>query len=132
MPEMSSLFPKRTKVVLLVDDDTQFLYLGQELLEYLGFQALIASQGDQALEIFRQRQQEIDLVIMDFNLPRINGYQLLQQLQTIAPQVKVIIASGFFGQAEMDKFIEAGVAGLIHKPFRAQQLQVEILRILGD
>ena len=105
MPEMSSLFPKKPKVVLLVDDDTQFLSLGQELLEYLGFQALIASQGDQALEIFRQRQQEIDLVIMDFNLPRINGYQLLQQLQTIAPQVKVIIASGFFGQAEMDKFI---------------------------
>ena len=132
MPEMSSLFPKKPKVVLLVDDDTKFLSLGQELLEYLGFQALIASQGDQALEIFRQRQQEIDLVIMDFNLPRINGYQLLQQLQTIAPQVKVIIASGFFGQAEMDKFIEAGVAGMIHKPFRAQQLQVEILRILGD
>ena len=69
---------------------------------------------------------------MDFNLPRIDGYQLLQQLQTIAPKVKVIIASGFFGQAEMDKFMAAGVAGMIHKPFRAQQLQVEILRILGD
>ena len=132
MPEMSSLFPKKPKVILLVDDDTQFLSLGQELLEYLGFQALTASQGDQALEIFRQRQQEIDLVIMDFNLPRINGYQLLQQLQTIAPQIKVIIASGFFGQSEMDKFMAAGVAGMIHKPFRAQQLQVEILRILGD
>jgi CheY-like chemotaxis protein len=131
MPEIKRLSQKKPKVVLLVDDDTQFLSLGQELLEYLGFHALVASQGDQALEIFRQRQQGIDLVIMDFNLPHTNGYQLLHQLQTIVPQVKVIVASGFFGQAEMDKFKEAGVAGMIHKPFRAQQLHTEIIKVLG-
>ncbi len=132
MRDINTLFQTKPKVVLLVDDDTQFLSLGQELLEYLGYEALVASHGDQALEIFRGRQQEIDLVILDFNLPRINGYQLLHQLQIIAPQVKVIVASGFFGQAEIDKFLQAGVAGMIHKPFRAQQLQVEILRVLGD
>ncbi len=132
MVEIEKLDQKKPKVVLLVDDDSQFLSLGQELLGYLGFQAMVASHGDQALEIFRQRQQEIDLVIMDFNLPRIDGYQLLHQLQTIAPQVKVIVASGFFGQTEMDKFMEAGVAGMIHKPFRAKQLQAEIIKVLGD
>ena len=58
------------KVILLVDDDTQFLSLGQELLEYLGYQALTASHADAALEIFRQQQRRIDLVIMDFNLPQ--------------------------------------------------------------
>jgi CheY-like chemotaxis protein len=126
------LLPRKNKIVLLVDDDTQFLSLGQELLEYLGFQALIASTGYQALELFQQRRQEIDLVIMDFNLPRMDGYQLLHQLQTIAPDVKVIVASGFFGQAEMDKFLQAGVAAMIHKPFRAQQLQAEIVKVLGE
>jgi two-component system, cell cycle sensor histidine kinase and response regulator CckA len=131
MAGIKKLLSNKARVVLLVDDDTQFLSLGQELLEYLGFQALIASHGDQALKIFQQRQHEIDLVIMDFNLPRMNGYQLLQQLQTIAPQVKVIMASGFFGQAEMDKFRQAGVSGMIHKPFRAQQLHEEIVKVLG-
>jgi two-component system, cell cycle sensor histidine kinase and response regulator CckA len=132
MPELNRLLPKKPKVVLLVDDDSQFLSLGQELLEYLGFQALVASHSDRALEIFQQRQQDIDLVILDFYLPGIDGYQLLHQLQTIAPGIKVIVASGFFGQEEIDKFLQAGVAGVIHKPFRAQQLQAEILRILGD
>ena len=118
------------KVILLVDDDTQFLSLGQELLEYLGYQALTASHADAALEIFRQQQRRIDLVIMDFNLPQVDGYQLLHQLQSIVPQVKVIIASGFFGQEEIDKFWHAGVAGIISKPFRAKQLQAEIFKVL--
>lgn len=126
------LLPRKNKIVLLVDDDTQFLSLGEELLEYLGFQALIASTGDQALELFRPRQHEIDLVIMDFNLPGMDGFQLLHQLQTIATNVKVIVASGFFGQAEMDNFLQAGVAGMIHKPFRAQQLHEEIVKVLGE
>jgi two-component system, cell cycle sensor histidine kinase and response regulator CckA len=132
MAGINKLFQKKARVVLLVDDDLQLLSLGQELLEYLGFQALVASHGDQALGIFRQLQREIDLVILDFNLPRIDGYQLLHQLQTIHPQVKVIVASGFFGQMEMDKFRQAGVAAMIHKPFRAQQLHEEILKVLGD
>jgi two-component system, cell cycle sensor histidine kinase and response regulator CckA len=131
MSDINGQFHNKPKVVLLVDDDPQFLSLGQELLAYLGYQPLAASNGDQALEVFQQWQQEIDLVILDFYLPRIDGYQLLHQLQTIAPQVRVIVASGFFGQAEIEKFQQAGVAGMIHKPFRAQQLQAEIFRVLG-
>jgi CheY-like chemotaxis protein len=121
-----------TKLILLVDDDAQFLSLGQELLEYFGYQTLTASHAEEALEIFRQRQQKIDLVILDLNLPYIDGYQLLHQMQSIVPQVKVIMASGFFGQEEMDRFKQAGVAGMIHKPFRARQLQIEIFKVLEE
>ena len=120
------------RVILLVDDDAQFLSLGQELLEYLGYQALTASHAEEALEIFRQRQLKIDLVILDLNLPSVDGYQLLHQLQSIAPQVKVMMASGFFGQEEMDKLKHAGVVAMIHKPFRASQLQTEIFKVLQE
>ncbi|HAY21923.1 response regulator [Desulfobacca acetoxidans] len=132
MHENDTTFPKKLKVILLVEDDEHFLSLEQELLEHLGFRVLGAARGDQALDIFRQRTQEIDLVIMDFYLPQIDGYQLLHELRTIAPQVKVIVASGFFGQEELNKFQQARVAGVIHKPFRAKQLQEEILRVLGE
>ena len=120
------------RVILLVDDDAQFLSLGRELLEYFGYQTLTASHAEEALHIFRQGLRKIDLVILDFNLPRVDGYQLLHQLQSIAPQVKVIVASGFFGQQEMDRFKQAGVAGMILKPFRASQLQTEILKVLEE
>jgi two-component system, cell cycle sensor histidine kinase and response regulator CckA len=130
MFETEDLKKGRSRVILLIDDDVQFLSVGQELLEYLGFQALIAYNGDQALEIFRERHS-IDLVIMDFNLPQLDGFQLLQQLQTIAPEVRVIITSGFFAQPEIDRFLQAGAAGLLHKPFRANELQAEIIKVLG-
>jgi two-component system cell cycle sensor histidine kinase/response regulator CckA len=118
-------------LVLLVDDDPLLLPLARELLEYLGFQVLTATAGDQALAIFRQHQTDIALVIMDLYMPRLNGYQVLHELQTMAPTVKVIISSGFLGQEEMAKLEAAGVAGLLHKPFRAQQLQEEITRVLA-
>jgi CheY-like chemotaxis protein len=124
--------PHTSKVILLVDDDALFLSLGRELLEYFGYQTLTASHAEEALQIFRQGQRKIDLVILDFNLPRVDGYQLLHQLQSIAPEVKVIMASGFFGQQEMDRFKQAGVAGMIHKPFRAGQLQTEIFKVLEE
>jgi two-component system, cell cycle sensor histidine kinase and response regulator CckA len=120
------------KNILLVDDDTQYLCLGQELLEYLGYQTLTASRADEALDIFRQQHRRIDLVIMDLNLPQVDGFQLLHQLKNIVPEVKVIIASGFIGREEMEKFWRAGVAGLIHKPFRAAQLQAVINNVLEE
>jgi CheY-like chemotaxis protein len=53
------------KNILLVDDDTQYLSLGQELLEYFGYQAQTASRAAEALEILRRQQGRIDLVIME-------------------------------------------------------------------
>jgi CheY-like chemotaxis protein len=129
MSEAKPLAQGIPKVVLLVDDDPQFLSLGQELLECLGYRALVAANGAQALEMCRR--QRIDLFILDVNLPHLDGYQLLQQLQAMVPEVKVIVTSGFFAQAEIDKFLRAGVAGMIHKPFRAKELHAEILRALG-
>jgi len=120
-----------SQVVLLVDDDPQLLPLVQELVEYLGFQVLTAAAGDQAVAIFRQRQADIALVIMDLHMPRLNGYQVLHELRTLAPTVKVIITSGFLGQEEMAKLEAAGVAGMLHKPFRARHLQEEITRVLA-
>jgi two-component system, cell cycle sensor histidine kinase and response regulator CckA len=125
------LLPRKPKVILLVDDDSQFLSLGQELLEYLGYKALVAADGHQALEIFRQ-EQGLDLIILDVHLPHLDGYQLLPRLQSLRPDIKVIVASGFFTQAEIDIFLQAGVAGMIHKPFRAQQLHAEIIKVLGE
>jgi two-component system cell cycle sensor histidine kinase/response regulator CckA len=122
----------KPKIILLVDDDALFLSLGRELLEHLGYQALTACHAREALELFQTQQSRVQLVIVDFNLPEIDGYQLFQQLKRIAPQIKVLIASGFIGQKEMEKLLQAGVAGMILKPFRASQLQTEILKVLEE
>ncbi|MGQ9921307.1 MAG: response regulator [Desulfobacca sp.] len=120
----------RTKVILLIEDDRQILALTQELLEHLGFQVVTAASGDQALALLQQWQQEIDLVIMDLNLPSVDGYQLLHRLQRLTPAIKIIVTSGFFGQEEEGRLKAAGAAATLAKPFRTQQLQAAITRAL--
>ncbi len=116
--------------ILLVDDDPPFLALSQELLEYIGYRVLTAGSGDQAVELFSRHHPHIDLVIMDLNLPRLDGYEVLNRLKTLAPTVKVIVTSGFFGEEELAQLEAAGVAGTIPKPFRAHQLQEQIAKAL--
>lgn len=123
---------QRRPLILLVDDDPAILALGQELLELLGFQVLVAEDGDQALYFFHYPRHAIDLVIMDLNLPGRSGYQVLEELRRLAPQIKVIVTSGFFGQQEIDKLGTCGVAKLIHKPFRSRQLQEAIHEVLAE
>ncbi len=127
----TSVLPKKPRLVLLVDDDSHYLSAIQELLANYGFQTLTAADGNETLALFRRRFSEIDLVLMDFNLPRVNGCELLAQLKIMAPEVKVVVASGFFGPEEEDKIARAGVAGTIPKPFRAEQLLAEINRVLA-
>lgn len=118
-------------LILLVDDDRNILSLGQEILECLGFQVLVAEDGPQAVEIYRLHHPEIDLIVLDYLLPRMDGHQVLLQLRRINPEARVIMASGFFERADMEMLRQAGAAGLIHKPFRANQLEVQIRQALG-
>lgn len=117
-------------MILLVDDDTKLLSLGQEILEHLGHKVLTASDGDQALALYEAQRDAIRLVLLDFLLPCQDGYQILCRLQQVNPKVKVIIASGFFDERDIERFRRAGVAGMIHKPFRAQALEEEIRKAL--
>jgi len=117
--------------ILLVDDDPQVLSLGQELLEHLGYQVLVAPDGDQALDLYKAKNPPIDLVILDYLLPRRDGFQVLEQLRQFDPQAKVIMASGFFGQAEIDQLQAAGASGWIEKPYRINKLEERIRKALG-
>ena len=120
----------RTKVILIVEDDRQILALSQELLEHLGYQVVTATNGDQALTLFQQRQQDIDLIMLDLNLPGLDGYQVLSRFKSLAPSIRIIVTSGFFGLAEEARLKAAGAAETISKPFRTQQLQEAITRVL--
>ncbi len=86
MPEK----PPRT--ILLVDDDPLILELGRELLEHLGYRVETASDAAQALEVFQR--QGADLVILDYRLPGMDGYQLLQELRALDAGVRVLVATG--------------------------------------
>ncbi|MFI5331852.1 MAG: response regulator [Desulfobaccales bacterium] len=110
--------------ILLVDDDPLILELGQELLEHLEYRVETASDAAQALEVFQR--QGADLVIMDYRLPGMDGYQLLQELRALDAGVRVLVATGLLSPQEVTRLWAGGVRGIIYKPFRLEELQRQL------
>lgn len=116
--------------ILLVDDDPLIRSLGKELLERLGYRVAVAEDGAEALTVWR-RLGGVDLVILDYNLSGQDGCQVLGQLRTLDPGVRVLMASGFFSFQDVARLKEEGARGLIYKPYRVAELQSRIQEVLS-
>ena len=104
-------------LVLLVDDEAMMQELGRELLEDNGYTVLIAKDGVEAVELYRQRGKEIALVILDLVMPRMDGAQTYMEMKKINDQVKAFFCSGFTSGKAITKLLEKEHLRAIKKPF---------------
>jgi len=111
-----------SETILLADDEEFVRDLGQQLLSRQGYKVLTASDGKEALEVYRSRGDEISLVILDLVMPEMGGKRCLQRLLEINPKVKVLIASGFSANGPTKDALLAGAKGFVDKPFALNQL----------
>ena len=121
-----------TEGILLVDDEEAILDIGQSFLKELGYRVIIAHSGEQALEVYRKKGREVDLVVMDLSMPGMGGRSCMDELLRLDSQVKVLVASGYAAQEEAKAMIEAGAAGFIGKPYQLKSLLKKIREILTD
>jgi DNA-binding response OmpR family regulator len=110
--------------ILLVDDELLIRELGRELLERLGHRVLTARDGAEALRLYQAG--DVDLVLLDYCLPELDGLQVLIGLRARDSRVPVLMISGFFSAQETARLHAAGANGFIYKPFRMAQLQQQI------
>ena len=101
------------------------------MLETLGYEVIEARDGLEAVEIFRRRAAEIDLVILDLVMPRLTGEAALGQMRRIAPAVPAILVSGYDESGRIREIVAAGFGGFLQKPFRRQDLGRKVREILG-
>jgi PAS domain S-box-containing protein len=81
--------------ILIVDDETSFLEIVAEYLTSYGYKTLTASAGTEAMTIFTQNTDQIDVVILDMNMPEISGPELARRIYEVRPDCKIIISSGY-------------------------------------
>lgn len=108
--------PKGNELILLADDEESVRRLGRTLLEKLGYQVLLAADGDEALERFRTTKG-IALVILDVVMPRMGGQQALQKILETDPAARVLISSGYMMSMRPEDFIHLGAKGFLKKPY---------------
>jgi CheY-like chemotaxis protein len=118
--------------VLLVDDEKMIIEVGKKLLEQLGYVALTASSGAEALEIYRKRSSEIDLVILDMIMPGKSGEETYDDLRRTDADVKVLLSSGYSINSQASSILNRGCDGFIQKPFNLKQLSEKIDEIIGN
>jgi PAS domain S-box-containing protein len=109
------------ETILLVDDEPLIRNLGRTILESYGYAVLLAEDGQDALEIYAQQGEAIDLVILDLTMPRLSGRDAFRQLLQIDPNVRVLFASGYAAEQVADAGSDR-VLGFVGKPYPPQEL----------
>jgi PAS domain S-box-containing protein len=122
-PEVEAPTPEGGGTILVVDDDPMLLESTGGMIERLGFTALTAQDGIEALAVFRQHQAAIRCVITDLTMPRSDGWETLTALRQLDPNLPVILASGY-DKAQVLSGTHADLPQVfLGKPFRLQQLR---------
>jgi CheY-like chemotaxis protein len=114
------------ETVLLADDEDVVNRLGQAILQRQGYRVFHAADGAEAVEIYRQRPEEIDLVILDLAMPRLSGPETLRELRKVNPGVRVLISSGYSSDEDLRAVERQGVAGFVAKPYRPAELARQV------
>ncbi|MBW2646299.1 MAG: response regulator, partial [Deltaproteobacteria bacterium] len=119
------------ETILVVDDEEIIRTMLQEVLEGMGYTVLLANNGEDALKLYRERRDDIDLAIIDMIMPKMGGKETYLALRKINPDIKTILASGFSQDTVVQEILGAGVNGFIHKPFTTTELSKKIREVLG-
>ncbi|HTR82089.1 MAG TPA: response regulator [Bacteroidota bacterium] len=130
--DLSGEGPGGTETILLVEDEDVLKELALASMEGKGYHVLTASDGEQAVEIYRSHKKEIDLVVCDLGLPKIDGHEVLKQLLKINPSVKFILTSGYVEPDQKKTIFETGAKDFIQKPFVPNEMLNTIRNVLGE
>ncbi len=119
-----------SETILVVDDDGLIVDVGQAMLQTLGYEVLTAGSGREAVSIYREQRNRIDLVILDMVMPDMGGGQTFDQLKAIDADIKVLLASGYSINGQASEILARGCRGFIQKPFDLQALSEKVRSVL--
>jgi len=120
------------ETILLVDDEEAIRELAEDILTRFGYKVLMASDGETALEIYREKKEEINLVILDIIMPGMGGRKCLEELLKMNPKSRIIIASGYFINGPAKEVLKAGAKGFISKPYDMRGMLQTVRKILDE
>jgi nitrogen-specific signal transduction histidine kinase/CheY-like chemotaxis protein len=119
-----------TETILLVDDEKVVMEVNREMLESMGYRVYAVGSGQEAISIYMEKSNEIDLVILDMIMPGISGGETFDRLQEINPMIKVLLSSGYSLNGKARTIMERGCKGFIQKPFHLEKLSQKVREML--
>ena len=118
--------------ILLVDDEKMITDVGKQIIKRLGYDVLTAGGGKEAIEIYKENQDKIDLVVLDMIMPVMGGGETFEKLKEIDSNVRVLLSSGYSLNSQASEILAKGCAGFIQKPFYMKEFSQKIAAILKE
>lgn len=118
------------ETILVIEDEKSLRDMMEEFLISNGYKVITATNGEEAITIYKQNIDEIKLVFSDIGLPKIDGFSLFKNMNAINPEVKTILTSGFIDSSKKSEIINAGVKDFMQKPYHPEEVLRKIRKIL--
>jgi two-component system, cell cycle sensor histidine kinase and response regulator CckA len=118
------------ETILLIDDESTILEIGSDLLKRLGYEVITAASGQEALRIYQEAKEKIDLVILDMIMPVMSGGETFDRLREINPRVRVLLSSGYSINGQAKTILDRGCLGFLKKPFNLTELSQRLRQVL--
>lgn len=118
--------------ILIVENEPFVLDAMEEILASGGFKSICVRDGNRGVATYQERSSEIDVVILDMNLPGMAGPEVYQLMQRVNPNVKVIVSSGYDEYDVIERFGEPRPTSILKKPFNAQMLLDRVQSVLSS
>ncbi|MBW1697139.1 MAG: response regulator [Deltaproteobacteria bacterium] len=128
---MSQKIMTGSETILVVDDEDMILDVAKQMMEKLGYKVYTAGNGTEAIELYKTKRNDIDMVILDMVLPDMEGKEAYECLKKIDPEVMVLLSSGYSIAGEAEEILSRGCNGFIQKPFDLKRLSKKIREILN-
>jgi signal transduction histidine kinase len=124
--------PKGSERILVVDDERTVAFTLSKMLSSLGYECMSVNSSEEALEIFRNNPDSIDLLLTDWTMPGMTGDRLAEKVTQIRSDAKVVIYSAFSGEIDHVKFRANGIRDTLEKPISMENLANTVRIVLDE
>jgi len=119
------------KTILLIDDEPMVTDICEMMLKALGHKVLKAHSGSEGIKIYEANRDRIDLIISDFNMPGMNGQEVVNKLRILDHGVQVLLQSGGLSVTHEEEAMVRGFNGFLQKPYGMDTLSDKIAEVLN-
>jgi DNA-binding NtrC family response regulator len=124
--------PGGTETLLVVEDEEMLMMTLQMVLVDKGYNVLSARDGLAAVNIYKERKNDIALVLTDLGLPKITGMEECAEIQKLNPAVRIIVATGFLDPEMKSEFLKAKIQHFLYKPYDLKKVLKEVREVLDE
>jgi len=132
IPSEKENLPLGNESILFVDDEPPIAKMGSKILEQLGYSVITRTSSVEALELFRSKPQEFDLVITDMTMPNMTGDKLAAELMNIRSDIPVILCTGYSKKISEKTEAETGIKAFADKPISKADLAKTVRNVLDE